>query len=107
MAAHTQMSAVPITVFELQRDDLVRSESQTRQQQYGAITQAFCGAEVAAINRTLRVRRRYRLGQCRRGGPCGHGWYCSSECGGHLTAILRVAQERAQRINDALQRWRM
>src|ERR1035441_3740212 len=108
LAAYAQVAAVPITVFELQRDDLMSAEPQTRQeQQHGAIAQTGPRAEVATINRTLRMLRRYRLGQCRRGGPSGHGGHCRSECSGQLTAILRVAQERSQGVHDTLQRRRM
>jgi hypothetical protein len=56
LAAHTQVAAVPITVFELQRDDLMSAEPQTRQkQQHGAIAQTGRRAEVATIDRTLRM----------------------------------------------------
>ena len=108
LAAYAQVAAVPITVFELQCDDLMRAQPQARQeQQHGAIAQTGPRAEVATIDRTLRMLRRYRLGQCRRGGPSGHGGHRSSECSGHLTAILRVAQERSQRVRDALEGWWM
>src|SRR5258708_38659994 len=74
LAAYAQMAAVPITVFELQRDDLMSTEPQARQeQQHGAIAQTGPRAEVATIDRALRMLWRYRLGQCRRGGPGGHG----------------------------------
>src|ERR1700687_4708874 len=70
LAAYAQVAAVPITVFEVQRDDLMSSEPQARQeQQHGAIAQTGPRAEVATIDRTLRMLRRYRLGQCRGGGP--------------------------------------
>src|ERR1017187_240111 len=108
LAAYAQVAAVPITVFELQRDDLVSAKPQTRQeQQHGAIAQADPRAEITTIDRTLRVLGRYRLGQCRRSGPRGHGRHRSSERNGHLTAILRVAQERSQGVHDALQRRRL
>src|SRR5271165_2051029 len=108
LAAYAQVAAVPITVLELQRDDLMSTKPQARQeQQHGAIAQTGPRAEVATIDRTLRMLRRYRLGQCWRGGPSGHGWHRGSECSGHLTAILRVAQERSQGVHDALQRRRM
>src|SRR5208283_2166570 len=72
LAAHAQVAAVPVTVFKLQRDDLVSAESQTRQeQQHRAIAQTG--------SRALRVLGRYRLGQCRRGGPSGHGRHRRSE----------------------------
>src|ERR1019366_3949810 len=108
LAAYAQVATVPITVFELQHDDLVSAESQTRQeQQHGAIAQTGPRAEVTTIDRTLRVLGRYRLGQCRRGGPGGHGRHGSSERNRHVTAILRVAQERSQSVHDALERRRM
>src|SRR5271157_1253973 len=108
LASYAQVAAVPITVFELQRDDLMSAQTQARQeQQHGAIAQPGPRAEVATIDRTLRMLRRYRLGQCRRGGPSGHGGHCSRERSGQLAAILRVAQERSQSVHDALQRRRM
>src|ERR1035438_905571 len=108
LASYAQVAAVPITVFELQRDDLMSAQTQARrEQQHGAIAQPGPRAEVATIDRTLRMLRRYRLGQCRRGGPSGHGGHCSRERSGQLTAILRVAQERSQGVHDTLQRRRM
>src|ERR1017187_5866284 len=94
LAAHAQMATVPVAVFELQRDDLVSAKPQTRQeQQHGAIAQADSRTEITTIDRTLRMLGRYRLGQCRRRGPGGHGWYCGSELDSHITAILRVSQK--------------
>src|SRR5665213_1998262 len=105
LAAHAQVAAVPITVLELQRDDLMSTEPQTRQeQQHGTIAQTGPRAEVATIDRALRMLRRYRLGQCRRGGPNSHGGHRGRKCSGHLAAILRVTQERSQGINYTLQR---
>src|SRR5271157_5106499 len=108
LASYAQVAAVPITVFELQRDDLMSAEPQARQeQQHGAIAQTGPRAEVATIDRTLRMLRRYRFGQCRRGGPSSHGGHRGRKCSGHLAAILRVAQERSQGVHDALERRRM
>src|SRR5271165_2067331 len=108
LAAYAQVAAVPITVLELQRDDLMSTEPQARQeQQHGAIAQTGPRGEVATIDRTLRMLRRYRLGQCRGGGPSGHRGHRRRECSGHFAAILRVAQKRSQGVHDALERRRL
>src|SRR6516164_6621561 len=104
LAAQSQVTAVPVAVFELQRDDLVSAKPQTREkQQHRAIAQTDRRIEITAVDRTLHMLRRYRLGHCRRGGPGGHGRHRSSKRGGHFAAILRVAQKRAHGCRDALE----
>ncbi len=69
----------PSHSLQVQRDDLVSAESQTRQeQQHRAIAQAG--------SRALRVLGLSRLGLCRRGGPSGHGRHRCSERKGHFAA---------------------
>ena len=60
--------------------------------------------EVAAVDRALRMFGRYRSRQWRSGGPRGHGRDGGNEFAGDVAAVLAVAQERAHRVGDALQR---
>ena len=56
LAAHSQVAAVPVTVFEPQRNDLVSTKPKTRQeQQHCAIAQTDTRTEIATVDRALRA----------------------------------------------------
>jgi hypothetical protein len=53
---HSQVAAVPVAVFESQRDDLVSAKPKTRQkQQHGAIAQADSRTKIATVDRRNRA----------------------------------------------------
>jgi hypothetical protein len=79
----------------------------SQEQQHGAIAQPAPRIEVATVDRTLCMLRRYGLGHRRRSGPGGDRRHRGSERGGRFTTILCVAQERAHGVRDAFERRRL
>src|SRR5258708_2720939 len=60
LAADTQVAAVPVTVFELQRDDLVSTKPKPRQQQQHGTNAIIWPAHSARRSTTPRPKRSWR-----------------------------------------------